>query len=194
MTQDTKDETRRAAGYDILSTRTAYKNPWTAVREDIIRHPNGKQGLYGIVERGEFVVILPLGESPEGPTVTLVRQFRYPVAETLWELPMGMWESRPDAIPEDVAAGELREETGLIAKTMVHGGTMFQGAGYSTQKGHAYLATGLTQGPTDREATESDMTCHTIPLKQFETMIARGEITCMVTLATFALLRARGLV
>ncbi|AQS87712.1 NUDIX domain-containing protein [Neoasaia chiangmaiensis] len=180
--------------YEVISTRTAYQNRWTAVREDIIRRPDGKDGLYGVVERGEFVVVLPLGEGSAGPTVTLVRQYRYPIHERLWELPMGMWESRPDATPEEVAAGELREETGLLADRLVYAGHMFQGAGYSNQKGHVFLASGLTQGPTDRESTEDDMTCHTVLLADFEAMIARNDITCMVTLAAFTMLRARGLI
>lgn len=180
--------------YDVLSTRTAYQNPWTTVREDIIRRPDGKDGLYGVVERGEFVVILPLGESPDGPTVTLIRQYRYPIHARLWELPMGMWEERPGVAPEIVAAGELQEETGLRAEKLTHGGMMFQGAGYSTQKGHVFLATGLTQGETAREATEDDLSCHVVSLRRFEEMIASNEITCMVTISAFAMLRVRGLV
>jgi len=188
------DAARTAAGYSVVSTRIAYANPWTALREDIIRRPDGQQGLYGVVERGEFVVILPIGTGPDGPTITLVRQFRYPVGETLWELPMGMWETRPDATPEQVAAGELREETGLVASRMEPVGAMYQGAGYSNQKGHVYVATGLVAGPTAREATEADMTSTTMPLAAFEAMIARGEILCMVSLAAFALTRSRAMV
>lgn len=194
MSDDPIANARMAAGYQVVSSRVAYSNPWTALREDILIRPDGKQGLYGVVERGEFVVILPLGDGPDGPTITLVRQFRYPVGETLWELPMGMWESRPDATPEQVAAGELREETGFSAAEMRHAGSMFQGAGYSNQKGHVYVATGLVAGAPEREATEADMTCRTMPVREFEAMIARGEIVCMVSLAAYALAKSRGLV
>lgn len=184
-----------AGGYVTLSSRIAYENPWTRVREDIIRRPNGKDGLYGVVERGQFVVILPLGETEDGRrTVTLVNQYRYPIGKRLWELPMGMWEEQPDAAPEALAAGELQEETGLIAKTLHHAGVMYQGAGFTTQKGHVYLATGLTQGPSAREETEQDMTCHTLLLEEVEEMIRKNEITCMVTLSAFGLLRAQGLI
>ncbi len=200
MTEQNATKAEKAAdgpddgGYVTLSTRIAYENPWTKLREDIIRRPNGQDGLYGIVERGDFVVILPLGEKDGEKTVTLIRQFRYPVRRRMWELPMGMWETRPDAHPDEVAAGELREETGLIADTMQHIGITWQGAGYSTQRGHVYLATGLTQGPNDLESTEEDITCHTLSLTEVKRMIRDNEITCMVTLAVFAMIGSRGLI
>ncbi|GBR06691.1 NUDIX domain-containing protein [Acetobacter oeni] len=181
-------------GYVTLSTRIAYENPWTKLREDIIRRPNGQSGLYGVVERGEFVVILPVGEKNGEKTVTLIRQFRYPVQRRMWELPMGMWETRPDASPDDVAMGELREETGLVAGKMRHIGITYQGAGYSTQRGHIYLATDLVQGPNALEATEEDITSYTLPLSKVRQMIRDNEITCMVTLAAFSVVEAKGLI
>ncbi|MCH4091520.1 NUDIX domain-containing protein [Acetobacter sp.] len=187
---DTPDD----GGYITLSSRIAYENPWTRVREDIIRRPNGKDGLYGIVERGDFVVIMPVGGEGGERTVTLIQQFRYPVQRRMWEFPMGMWETKPDADPELVAAGELREETGLSAARMQHVGVVYQGAGYSTQRGHVYLATDLTPGENALEETEQDITCHTVALAEFERMVRDNEITCMVTLAAFAMIRSHGLV
>lgn len=183
-----------AGGYTVLSSRIAYENPWTRLREDIIRRPNGKEGLYGVVERNQFSVIVPLGHTSQGlPTITLVNQYRYPIQKRLWELPMGMWETRPDAAPETVAAGELKEETGLVAQTMQHVGILYQGAGYSNQKGHVYLATDLAQKASHRETTEQDMYCQTFTLQEIEEMIIKNEITCMVSLAAFALLKVKKL-
>ncbi|MFT8671447.1 NUDIX domain-containing protein [Acetobacter orientalis] len=182
-------------GYSVLSSRIAYENPWTRVREDIICRPNGEKGLYGVIERGQFSVIFPLGLTPDGkPTVTLVNQYRYPVQKRLWELPMGMWESRPDALPVELAIGELREETGLIAGHMHYAGFLYQGAGYSTQKGHIYLATHLTQSTPQREPTEQDMYCKTFLLEEFEEMITKNQIPCAISLAAFTLLRVKKLV
>lgn len=183
-----------AGGITPVSSRIAYENRWLKIREDIIKYPNNLDGMFGVVERNEFAVILPLGQDGNTQTVTLIRQYRYPVGEFMWELPMGMWELKPDAIPEMVAAGELEEETGLRAKTLIHAGSFYQGAGYSTQKGHVFLATNLTQHSTNREATEQNMTCHTVPLAQFEKMIETGEVTCMVSIAAFCLLRSKKLV
>lgn len=184
-------EARQKAGYQLVSSRLAYQNPWTTLREDIIIHPNGQKGLYGIVERGTFSVIMPLHDDNR---VTLVQQFRYPVGKRLWEFPMGMWETKENIDSRELALGELREETGLQAGTLIHAGTLYQGAGYSTQQGHIFLARDLTYGQTEREGSEADMIVQDFPLSEFERMIAKGEMTCMVTLAAFAQIRARGLI
>lgn len=183
-----------AGGITPISSRTAYENRWLKIREDIIKYPNNLDGMFGVVERNEFAVILPLSQENSEKMVTLIRQYRYPVGEFMWELPMGMWELKPDATPEMIAIGELEEETGLRAKNIIHAGSFYQGAGYSTQKGHVFLATNLTQHATKREATEQNMTCHTVPLVQFEKMIETGEIKCMVTIAAFCLLRSKKLI
>ena len=182
-----------------LSSRIAYENRWLRLREDIIRHPDGSDGLYGVVERADFVVIAAVGEGGGGgedagrPWLAMVQQYRYPIAQRLWELPMGMWEQRPDATPETVARGELREETGLVATTMRAAGVLFQGAGYSNQKGHVFVARGLTQQQAAREVTEQDMIARHIPVAEVEAMIRDGRITCMVSIAAIGMLRLKGL-
>ena len=176
-----------------LSSRIAYQNKWLRLREDIIRRSDGSEGLYGVVERDDFVVIAALGGAASDPWLALVQQYRYPVGQRLWELPMGMWEERPDATPEMIAAGELREETGLVAAGMRHAGVLFQGAGYSNQKGHVFLATGLTQQEDARESTEQDMISRLVPLSDVEAMIRDGRIACMVSIAAIGMLRLKRL-
>jgi 8-oxo-dGTP pyrophosphatase MutT (NUDIX family) len=174
--------------YQTLSSRIAYRNRWTRVREDEIRHPDGSLGLYGVVERADFVIIAPF----QNGRVTLVQQFRYPVSARIWEFPMGMWEDRPDSDPAIVAAGELREETGLVAATLQYAGAIFQAPGYCTQRGHVFLATNLTQQAPDREVTEQDMICQEFPLATFETMMRDGTVQEATTIAAYALLRLKG--
>ena len=189
------DPGRDAGGYVTLSSRIAYENRWLRVREDIIRRPDGADGLYGVVVRDDFVVVAALGDAGngQGRTLTLVEQYRYPVGRRMWELPMGMWEERPDATPEEIAAGELAEETGLVAARMERVATLFQGAGYSNQKGHVFVAGGLAATAAAREATEQDMVARAFPLAEVEAMIGDGRIGCMVTVAAIGLLRIRGI-
>jgi 8-oxo-dGTP pyrophosphatase MutT (NUDIX family) len=175
--------------YVTLSSRIAYENRWTRLREDRIRRADGSDGLYGVVERSDFAVIAPWQDG----RLTLVEQYRYPVSARVWEFPMGMWEQAPGIDPVVLAAGELREETGLIAGRMIHAGEIFQGPGYCNQRGHIFLATDLTQGEPDREATEQDMVCRSFALAEFEAMIRDGTLRDAMTIAGFGLLRVKGL-
>jgi 8-oxo-dGTP pyrophosphatase MutT (NUDIX family) len=175
--------------YVTLSSRIAYENRWTRLREDRIRHPDGSDGLYGVVERADFVVIVPW----QNGRLTLVEQFRYPVGVRIWEFPMGMWEHAPGTDPTVLAAAELREETGLIAGRMTHAGEIFQGPGYCNQRGHIFLATDLIQGDHERETTEQDMICRSFALAEIEAMVRDGTLREAMTLSAFGLLRIKGL-
>jgi len=176
--------------YVTLSTRIAYENPWTRLREDRIRRPDGSDGIYGVVERSDFVVVVPIQDG----RVTLVEQYRYPVQARMWEFPMGMWENTPGTDPAVLAAAELREETGLTAARMIHAGQIFQGPGYCNQRGHIFLATGLTRGETQREVTEQDMIARDFSLAELEAMIRDGVLLDGMSIAAFGLLRLKGLI
>ena len=175
--------------YTTLSSRIAYENRWTRLREDRIRHPDGSDGIYGVVERSDFAVVVPWQDG----NLTLVEQYRYPIGRRSWEFPMGMWEQSPQVDPAVLAAGELREETGLVAGRMIYAGEIFQGPGYCNQRGHVFLATDLAHGETQREVTEQDMITGTFPLAAFEAMVRDGQLFDAMSIAAFGLLRVKGL-
>ncbi len=175
--------------YVVHSSRIAYENRWTRIREDQIRRMDGSDGLYGVVERADFVVVVPWQDG----RLTLVEQYRYPVDMRLWEFPMGMWEQAPGTDPLKLAMAELREETGLTAGALLQAGEVFQGPGYCTQRGHIFLATDLTQGEPARESSEHDMVCRDFPLETFEAMVRDGTVRDATTIAAFGLLRTKGL-
>ena len=171
-----------------LTTRIAYENKWLRIREDTVRRADGSEGLYGVVERREFVVLVPWQDG----RLTMVEQYRYPIRRRAWELPMGTCE--PGVPPMETAATELREETGLAAGKLDFVATVFQGAGYSDQCGHVFLATDLTQGPAAREASELGMICRAMTLAEVESMIRDGTLQDAITLAALGILRIRGLI
>ncbi len=72
-----------------LSSREVYRNHWLRVREDEIERNNGVRGIYGVVEKDDCAVILPI----DGDTVYLVEQFRYTIGKRALELPQGGWET-----------------------------------------------------------------------------------------------------
>ena len=176
--------------YITRSSRVAYQNRWLRVREDVIVHADGTDGLYGVVERSDFVVVVPWHDGK----ITLVQQYRYPVSQRVWEFPMGTWNHAPGIDLLVLAAGELREETGLIAGRMLPVGDIFQGPGHCNQRGRVFLATDLVQGETDRESSELDMISQAFPLLEFEDMVRNGVVQESMTLAAFAMLRLKSLI
>ncbi len=164
-----------------------YRNPWMTVREDEIRRPDGSPGVFGVVEKPDFALVLP--RFHEG--FWLVEQFRYPVRRRAWEFPQGSWGR--DAVDDQVALArqELAEETGLRAKSMTHLGHLFEAYGFSTQGFDVYLATELEQGAPDREASEQDMIRRAFSDTEISKMICSGQIVDAPSLAALTLYRLR---
>ena len=176
------------AEIETLSTRVVYKNKWMTVREDRIRRLSGAEGIYGVVEKPDFVVILPVQDG----LIHLVEQYRYPVAKRYWEVPQGSWESSPDADPALVAAGELREETGLLANRMDHVGYLYQAYGFSNQGFHIYLATDFESTVQELDEEEEGLLTRSVSITEFESMIVSGVITDGTTVSAYNLARLKG--
>lgn len=179
------------SGIRTLDSKVVYENRWMRVREDAIERPDGSRGIYGVVEKPDFVAIAAVDRARG--LIHLVEQYRYPVAGRFWELPQGSWETRPDVPPEDVARAELSEETGIVAGKMTAVGDLFLAYGYSSQRYHVFLAEDLTQGATALEAEEADLVSRAFPLAEVEAMIADGTIRDATTVAALGLMRLKGL-
>jgi ADP-ribose pyrophosphatase len=78
-----------AVDIETLGTRIVYENRWMRVREDAIRRRDGSEGIYGVVEKPDFVAIVPLEDDGR---IHLVQQYRYPVGARYWEFPQRAWE------------------------------------------------------------------------------------------------------
>jgi 8-oxo-dGTP pyrophosphatase MutT (NUDIX family) len=175
------------------SSREAYRNPWIRVREDVIERDDGSAGLYGVVERPDFALVIPA----ERNGFWLVEQFRYPLGRRCWEFPQGTWGQDEDGrdktgSAEGLARAELAEETGIRAGGLRRLGHLDLAPGLMTQGFDVWLATDLTTGPTAREATEADMRSAFVPETELRAMIADGRFTDGPSLAAFSLLLLRG--
>jgi ADP-ribose pyrophosphatase len=171
-----------------ISSREVYRNKWTRVREDVIERANGERGIYGVVDKDPACIIIPLESTAEGEFVYLVSQFRYTVGARYMELPQGGWEEAY-VVPEEMARGELREETGLLAEQMTHLTDLRIGYGVLNQTQHVYLAEGLSQGHHDRDAEESDIQVHRMSVAEFEAMLVDGSIVDNCSAAAWGVYR-----
>ncbi len=168
-----------------VNSRVVYRNPWMVVREDEIRRPDGSPGIYGVVEKPDFALVLPRWQQG----FWLVEQFRYPVGRRAWEFPQGSWGRGVNGDQVALARQELAEETGLCASSMKHLGHLFEAYGFSTQGFDVYLATGLEEGQPDRETSEQDMIHRAFTDVEVTAMIRSGDIVDAPSLAALTLYR-----
>ena len=175
---------------ETVSSRVVYRNRWMVVREDIIRRRDGSPGLYGVVEKSAFVVVIPV--EPDG-SVHLVEQYRYPVRQRFWEFPQGAWEDKPDADKEDVARGELREETGLAAGTMIYVGHLLHNYGFAKHGCHCFIARDLRFTALEVLQEEQGLITRRFPFATLLNMVRSGEIQDAVTVSALGLAHIKGL-
>lgn len=172
---------------ETTSTREIYANPWMTLREDTFRRPDGTDGLYGVVDKPDYALVVAL----DGDQLALVEQYRYPLGLRRWEFPQGTAPDRATMPPEALAARELSEETGLRAGRLTYLGLLDVAAGLSSQRGRVYLAEDLTAGEPEREETEADMRLAWVTRAEFERRVRAGEITDAQSIAAYALLLLR---
>jgi ADP-ribose pyrophosphatase len=165
-----------------LSSREVYRNPWMRLREDEILRSNGKRGIYGVVEKEDCAIILPIDHG----RVWLVEQFRYSIEERALELPQGGWEMKVEN-PEELARGELKEEMGLDAAEMTYLGWLWIAYGFLRQRQHVFLASGLTDSEKDPDPEEHDLLVRCVTLEAFEEMMLNGTIRDNCTLSAWGL-------
>ncbi|GAA1653894.1 NUDIX domain-containing protein [Actinoplanes couchii] len=170
-----------------VSTRVVYENPWMTVREDQVRRPDGSPGIYGVVEKPDFALVLPRWEQG----FWLVEQFRYPVGRRAWEFPQGSWGTGTTGDQLALARQELAEETGLRAGSMTHLGHLYEAYGYCTQGFDVYLATELSTGDPAREVTEQDMIHRRFTDAEITGLIRSGDIVDAPSLAALTLYSLR---
>ena len=180
------EECEESLSIKTISSREVYRNPWTSVREDVIERANGQRGIYGVIDKDPATIIIPLEVTPEGEFLYLIEQYRYTVGGTFAEFPQGGWE-QAEVVPEDLARGELREETGLEAARMTHLSTLQIAYGVMNQKHFVFLAEGLTQGAAQPDLEEHDLVLRRVTVAEFEGMILSGEIVDNCSIAAWGL-------
>ncbi len=168
-----------------LATRTVYENPWLRLREDEIERPDGRRGVYAVVEKEDFGLVVPW----DGDGLWLVGQERYPVGRYTWEFPQG---GVAGVTPQERARMELAEETGLRAGRLEHLGHLDNAVGMSAQAFDVWLATELEPGEASPEAEEVDMATRRVTVAEFEAMVRAGELRDGASVAAWALLGLRG--
>ena len=169
--------------WSTLGSREVYINPWIRVREDHVHRPDGKPGIYGVVEFRNYA--LGVVAVDDAGNTFLVGQWRYPLGRYSWEIPEGGGPiDRP--MIESIQK-ELREEAGIVAAEWIDLGPFDLSNSVTNETGRVYLARQLTIGQPAPDGDEV-LQVMRLPLVDAVEMAVDGRITDGVSI--IGLLRA----
>ena len=171
-----------------LSTTPIYRNRWLSLREDVVEMPDGRTTIYGVVNCGQCVGVLPFVD-PD--TVCLIRQYRYVSRQVTWEMPTGG--VHPGESIEDAAQRELSEEIGYRADRLTQVSTYHTSKSVMDETAHLFIGEGLVKLELPPDETEF-IEVRSFPFQDVLQMVLSGEIVdSMTIIAVLLASRARSL-
>jgi ADP-ribose pyrophosphatase len=166
-----------ARGDDVgrIESRRVYTGKVISLDVDAVRFPDGSVGDLEMIRHPGASAIVPFLSDPRGddPQILLIRQYRYAAEGYLVEIPAGRLDPGED--PRDCARRELKEETGCSAEQIEFLFTMYTTPGFTDEKIHLFMATGLTAGESRHEADEF-LALEPMPLSRALELVETGEI------------------
>ena len=161
----------------VLEERTVFEGRVFTVNSDRVRLPNDRAVTMDVIRHAPSVIVVPM---PDPEHVILIRQYRYPVNEWLWEVPAGSIDE--GETPEEAARRECDEEIGLRPDRVTPLGQYLPTPGYCDELMHLFKAESLRTPETRAEADADEMiTAHTVTLAEAKAMVQRGEIPDLKT-------------
>jgi ADP-ribose pyrophosphatase len=151
--------------------------------EDDIELPDGRRFTLAVLQHPGACAVVPV--LPDG-RVVMLRQYRYAVHDTLWEVPAGKLD--PGESLEQCAQRELEEETGYRAGQLISLGSIVTTPGFCDERIHLFLARDLSPGKQSLADNES-LECTLLPFSEVLAMAENAEISDAKT--AIAVMRAR---
>ena len=158
-----------------ISAHRVYDGRIISVDVDTVRFPDGSTGELEMVRHPGASAVLPFLTDPEGadPQLLLIKQFRHAADAFLYEIPAGKLDGNEP--PEECARRELREETGCTAEQLDHLYTFYTTPGFTDEKIHVFMASGLTRGEVAHEKDEF-MSVEIVTLSKALELVKSGEL------------------
>ena len=159
----------------LVSTERIHSGRVVNLDIDTVRFPDNSTGKLEIFRHPGASAVVPLLDEARSadPRVILIRQFRHAADGFIWEIPAGRLD--PGETPSTCAHRELEEEIGMTADVLSRLTTIFTTPGFTDERIHIFLASGLKPGKQRREADEF-MEVQTKRWSEVMSLIRSGEI------------------
>ena len=163
----------------LLSSTEITRTPIFRVTLDRALDPDGFEIKRAIVQHGGSAVMMPVDDRNR---ILLVRQYRLPARQFLWELPAGRVDEGETVL--QAARRELAEETGYRAKKWEKLAVFFASPGFLAEKMTIYLATGLTAGDS-KPMEDERIEMRWFSARELDEWIKKGKILDAKTMIGF---------
>jgi len=163
----------------IITSKEVYSCSLFRVTEDEASDKSGWKIKRSVVRHLGSAVMMAVDDKDQ---VMLVRQYRLPANQYLWELPAGKIDEGETAL--QAAKRELIEETGLRAKKWKKLASFYPSPGYVEEHMTIFLATGLTHGESEPMEDERIET-RWFTKKELRKQIASNKIEDAKTMIAF---------
>ena len=154
----------------LISSKEVYRCSLFWVTEEHASDGKGYDIERCIVRHAGSAVMMAVDEKKR---VLLVRQYRLPAGQYMWELPAGRLD--PGESPLKAAKRELAEETGYRARAWKKLATFYASPGFVAEKMTVFLATGLTAGEAEPMEDER-IECRWFTSSEIDSMLRSGKI------------------
>ncbi|MFP4646284.1 MAG: NUDIX hydrolase [Candidatus Acetothermia bacterium] len=174
---------------ETTSCRKVFSGSLLQLHVHEILTPSGQTARREVVSHPGGVVIVPILNSAGDSEIVLVKQYRKPAEEALWELPAGTLEKGER--PLECAKRELAEETGFGKGEWIEKGSLYTSPGYSDELLYSFIARNLhrlDQETLPEAPPEENIQWRSFPLEKVYKMAGQGEIRDGKTLSGLAYL------
>ncbi len=166
--------------YPVTRSTQVWNGAVFGLKEELVQLPGQDKPLVRqFLDHAGAVGIVALKnlESPAGPQILLMRQYRHPVRAQLWEIPAGLLDV-PGEDPLSAAKRELREEADLEAHRWDLLIDMFTSPGASSEALRIFVATEIFELPEKfpRAEEEALMLSEWVPLHEAAQAVLGGQV------------------
>jgi 8-oxo-dGDP phosphatase len=177
--------------WPVVSSSELLRSRLVTVRADKVRMPGDNVAERDVVVHPGAVAVLALDDAGQ---VLLIRQYRHPVSQLLWEIPAGLRDVAGEP-PWHTARRELLEEAGYRARDWRVLADYYSSPGFSTERLRIYLARELEFVPAAErdfvpQDEESQLVPAWLPLDEAVRKVLAGELhngaTALGLLASYA--------